>query len=156
MTQINYRMKSLLHLKYNYLIQNKHYITKSCKSEELQKSIDKKTSMAYYQLYKLHTINLYNIYSPQLNQWQEEVNMDNEALRISNVYAAYTAGNSKNSNSLSTLSKMSKGETAGSSTSVNTIDTDKPKYMDKVIISKESLAALAKKQSIYTAINILS
>ncbi len=70
--------------------------------------------------------------------------MNNEALRISNVYAAYTAGNSKGGNSLSTLSKLSKGETTNS-TSVNTIDTDKPKYMDKVIISKESLATLARK-----------
>lgn len=71
--------------------------------------------------------------------------MDNESLRISNVYAAYTAGNSKSGNSLSTLSKLSKGETATNSTSVNTIDTDKPMYMDKVIISKESLETLAKK-----------
>ena len=99
-----------------------------------------------------HTISYINciqltciIYIAQVEFWVDEVNMDNEALRISNVYAAYSAGNSKTSNSLSTLSKLSKGESTTNSTSVNTIDTEKPMYMDKVIISKESLAALAKK-----------
>jgi len=71
--------------------------------------------------------------------------MDNDALKISNVYAEYATSNSKTGSNVSTLSKMLAGKET-ESTSINEIDTDKPMYMDKVIISKESLAVLDAKK----------